>query len=147
MQCIVLKLISIKIKFFIHQNPSLACTAIGIQNLPHFSHTGYLFLLIMWSITCCMILPYYYFFKIQNRFHYAARTWEAVKKSQLMAEYNRLLHWANWDILQQLLLGSKITDWSEKHQYTGYWFWVETNRQIHWKLENNGESSWGNGQI
>lgn len=27
------------------------------------------------------------------RFHYAARTWEAVKKSQLMAEYNRLLHW------------------------------------------------------
>lgn len=28
------------------------------------------------------------------RFHYAARTWEAVKKSQLMAEYNRLLHWA-----------------------------------------------------
>ncbi|XP_056001838.1 nonsense-mediated mRNA decay factor SMG9-like isoform X2 [Ostrea edulis] len=28
----------------------------------------------------------------KNWFHYAARTWEAVKKSQLMAEYNRLLH-------------------------------------------------------
>ncbi|XP_033747207.1 protein SMG9-like [Pecten maximus] len=28
----------------------------------------------------------------KNWFHYAARTWDAVKKSQLMAEYNRLLH-------------------------------------------------------
>ncbi|XP_061163494.1 nonsense-mediated mRNA decay factor SMG9-like [Saccostrea echinata] len=28
----------------------------------------------------------------KNWFHYAARTFEAVKKSQLMAEYNRLLH-------------------------------------------------------
>ena len=28
-----------------------------------------------------------------SRFHYAARSWEAIKKSQLFVEYNRLLPW------------------------------------------------------
>ena len=36
------------------------------------------------TFLCCLFLI---------RFHYAARTWESIKKSSLMSEFNRLLSW------------------------------------------------------
>ena len=104
----------------------------------------FFFLLSLWyrikMISLSPIHNIIFFTFVNFRFHYAARTWDAVKKSQLMAEYNRLLHWTDVFTINWLFYNTNIRHvvylrcWQTEHMgcSTKKKLMAKYNRLLHW---------------